>query len=149
MFETILGGFFAIAGVAGVVECVVDLVRGHQSRNWLIVPAEIMTSTVTYRPGGRGGGRFVPVVEYRYSVDGVSYVGQRLQFARLGTIARADAERVAGEFHPASTVLVRVSPSDPRASVIQPGQHGRSWVYLLLFAVVAAFGIGLIGGAFK
>jgi uncharacterized protein DUF3592 len=138
-----------VAGIVGVIECTIDLVRGRQSGQWPTVPAEIIESTVTYRPGGRGGGRFIPVVEYRYLVDGVAYLGKRVQFTRLGTIARADAERLAGEYHPQTSVLVRVSPSNPRVSVIQPGQHGRSWLYLLLFGVFAVFGIGLISGAFN
>jgi len=149
MFGTILGAFFGVAGIVGVVECVVDLVRGRQSQNWPTVPAEILGSNVSYRPGGRGGGRFVPVVEYRYSVNGVSHVGRRVQFTRLEAISRADAERVTAEFHPETSVLVRVSPSNPRLSVIQPGQHGRSWLYLLLFGVFAVLGIGLMGGAVK
>jgi hypothetical protein len=149
MFGTILGAFFGVAGIVGVIECVGDLVRGRQSRKWPTVPAQILESTVSYRSGGRGGGRFVPVVGYRYSVNGVSYVGRRVQFTRLESISRADAERVIRKFHPENSVLVRVSPSDPRISVIQPGQHGRSWLYLLLFAVFAALGVGLMSGALK
>jgi hypothetical protein len=138
-----------IGGIAGVIECATDLVRGRQSRKWPSVPAEIIESTVSYRSAGRGGGRFVPVVEYRYVVDGVPYVGKRVQFTRLETIARADAERMTEEFHPETSVLVRVSPSNPRISVIQPGQQGRSWLYLLLFGTFAVLGIGLVGGVFK
>ena len=149
MFETILGAFFAVGGTLGLIECASDLVRGRQSRKWPTVPAEIIESTVTYRPGGRGGGRFVPVVEYRYAVDGVSYVGSRVQFTRLETISRPDAERLAAEYHPQTSVLVHVSPSNPRVSVIQPGQRGRSWLYLLLFAAFAVLGMGLVTGAVK
>lgn len=49
MFETILGAFFGVAGIVGLIECTIDLARGRQSQKWPTVPAEIIESTVTYR----------------------------------------------------------------------------------------------------
>jgi hypothetical protein len=146
MLDTILGGFFTVCGITGVSESGVDLVRARRSHDWPMVAAEIVDSRVERQSAGHSGGRFLPVVRYRYSVNGVTYEGRRVQFTRLETAAREDAERLTAPFQAGRNVVVRVSPSNPRVSVIQPGQDGRSWLHMLLFAAFAAFGIAMLSG---
>lgn len=149
MLDTVLGVFFTAAGAVGMIESVMNLTRGRQSHDWHLVPAEIVDSRVTRTAGGHGGGRFVPVVEYRYSINGATYTGRRVQFTRMETPSREVAERVVGEFQTGSQISVRVSPSDPRVSVIQPGPHGRSWLHLLFWTAFTSLGIASMVGALQ
>jgi len=150
MGETILGGFLTVFGAVGVLESLVDLIRARRSHEWHMMPAEIVESRVERRRGGHGSGtRFVPVIRYRYAVNGTTYAGQRVQFARLETPSREDADRVVGDSPVGATVVVRVSPSNARLSVIQAGQDGRSWYYILAFGSFGAFGVLLLTGLLK
>ena len=104
------------------------------------VPGTIVASHVVTMRDSEGeshGAR----VRYRYTVGGAEYEGSRIRFGGpLSSSIESWAERIQSRFTVRASVCVRVSPEDPRLSVLEPGV---AW-YLLL-ALVVCTGLLLLG----
>ena len=59
----------------------------------------------------------VPVVEYKYTVDGKSYVGNRLSFYDSAMI-EINAQEIIDQFHVGEIVKIHYNPEIPQISVI-------------------------------
>ena len=129
----------SIFGVVGIGHSLVDLSRARQSSFWPVVEAEVLDSSVEKRRGAKST-KFEPTVRYRYQFAGHLFEGKRIMFAPLATNSQADAEGFLERLRPGTRVLIRVCPSRPRLSVIEPGIDRRAWFALAFFVVFTAFG---------
>lgn len=146
-----------VALLCGVVSA--GFFRGHfLQRRWLAsleswkkVPGVIVSSTVAPFDSGQrrrwNDGRvrsvvvsYMPVVEYRYEVDGVTHLSRNIQADM--TIAGSEdfAERYVERFRPGTRVEVSHHPADPRRSALE-ATKGFGLTFLIAgtgFALVAA-----------
>lgn len=106
----VIGGFFLILGL-------LDLVNGLRSKSWDAVSGEIRESRMFFR-----GRRWIVVIRYRYSIEGLTFEGDRLGFGRLAAwVTQAAAERAVAMYPKGRVVTILVSPLDRSEAVIEPG----------------------------
>jgi hypothetical protein len=133
--------FFLVPGLACTLFALRSLWTVVASRSWPTVEASVVRSTVTRFRGDSmsGGNRFYqPSIAYQYEIDGVTYVGTRLDWGRFGT-TREEAQRVADGYPFGQLVTAYYDPSRPHRSVIEP----RGWTTSIFLLV---FGLGFVVG---
>jgi hypothetical protein len=140
MWSAIFGSVFVAWAALELVQAVFNIVHGHLSNRWPLVAAEIIDSGVRKRRFGLTGRGFAPFVIYTYAVDGVLFRSERILFAPMATPSRADADRFVCSLPPGMKIEVRVSPTNPRLAVIEPGIKGAA-----LLQVFAAVTFGVVG----
>ena len=136
----ILGAFFFVAGLA-------QLISGLASRSWDTVSGEIIESRVRYpwmgfRSGFRSRFRWLAEIRYRYTIEGLTYEGDRFGFGKLLWFAsRGAAERAVAMYPTGRIVRLLVSPSDRSEAVVEPGIGWRAVIMTLTGALVAALSV--------
>lgn len=133
--------FFLIMLAAVIVESI-DAVRGWRSRGWAVTSdAEVTTAAEVsaFRTPLKAS------VWYRYRVNGVEYVGNRIAFG-LGPSGRPEIERIMAQY-PKGPVRVHYNPVRPSESVLIPGVglHPLDWI-LPAVGLVALTWIGWMLG---
>ncbi|WP_435318193.1 DUF3592 domain-containing protein [Haloarchaeobius sp. TZWSO28] len=139
MIEVLLGFPFALVGLwlayAGVQE--------YRSQRAMLagrkrVPAQVTGATVEERQHDGGGTYFVPVVSYRYELDGETYESDRVlpPEARTGYPYSDPAWDVVSRYEDETTVAAYVDPAAPSVAFLEPDGMRRP----LLFA---GFGVAL------
>jgi len=93
------------------------------SSTWPTVKGEVMASKVVLVHGGASGHstlRYIPAIQYKYVVDGVSFFGDRVYFASDAGGESFCKEKV--ENYPVGkSVNVFYNSNDPKESVLEPG----------------------------
>ena len=114
--------------------------RAKASTGWPGVDGKIVLSRISRTSGGRGT---YAEIRYTYRVANKEYVGERLSFGGLGdTFFSAATSAAAVSRHPeGQTLRVRVCPSNPEFSVLEPGL---GWEHLASLASALLFLIGLL-----
>ena len=129
----------ALAGFSSIV-MLRELLRAVRSQHWPRVPGTITRSHVITTRDSDGESHGTRVT-YRYQVGDAVHEGARIRFGGpFDSSFRAWAERVSAEYPIGREVRVRVSPDDPRISVLEPGV---CWSLALMMAFFAA--LWLIG----
>jgi hypothetical protein len=137
-FTLIAGGGFAIV--------IRDFLRGRASENWPTVTGEVIESKVIIPTGSRG--TYAPRVSYRYQINGVTLIGNRISFASISRKPFLGmAERVGESYHVSQSVQVSVSPVDPGQSVLEPGAKPSTYLLLLGFGGFLVIGIWKLAGS--
>ncbi len=116
------------------------------SERWPVADAVIVESSVSARRDG-GRQRFLPVLSYRYDVDGQRFEGSRITWStgrgfRKYTRARRQLDR----YRPGSTVKVHYDPARPGSAVLEPGSAPAiqpAQVIACMVALCTAFTIGI------
>ncbi len=131
-------------GVLLSIHALRQLRRALASRHWPSHPAVVLRSSVRAY-AGRGRQSYEPIVRYEYRVNGERYESGRITFAGLQLLSstRPDAERVAGRFPVGTQLSVRVDPSRPHLSVVDPGVGSRLRLLMGLAAGLLALGAAL------
>jgi hypothetical protein len=141
--QIVIPVLFALIGVGGFIVALRDYLLGRASENWPAVEAEILGVDIVVPRLGRR--TLSPQIRYKYQVDGITLVGNRISFASIGRkLFESTAEEAVSPYRVTQRVSVRVSPSDPRRSVLEPGVRTSTYVLLLAFVACAAIGIALI-----
>src|SRR5436309_4176215 len=135
----ILGAFFFVAGLA-------QLISGLASRSWDTVSAEIIESRARYpwsgfRPGFRSRFRWLAEIRYRYTIEGLTYEGDRFGFGKGTFPSRRAAERAVSMYPKGRIVTLLVSPSDRSVAVIEPGGGWSVVIMMLTGALVTALSV--------
>lgn len=127
----------------------------HASKVWPSVRGEILESaSVDYASGATDRPRInkpIARVRYRYTVDGVTYQGDRLtvnnELASSQVGSGADANVLRSHWYrEGDSVQVYYDPNKPSFAVLDPGvlyRNGMSWAFLMAF-VLACFGTWLL-----
>ncbi len=139
---------FVTLGTAGLVCALRELCRALDSRHWPLQEAEIVQSGVRAYRGGHLGTTFGPNVRYKYEREGVVYEGTRIMFSGLGlsTFSRHEVEQFLAPLAKGTRILVRVSPRNPRISVIEPGVDRRLDLSFFVSTFLLSIGFGGLRG---
>ena len=150
--DLIFGIAFTLGGIGGITALLRTILRGIDSEDWQRVDGEIIETgivddhTATMQTTTRGTTMTaplkVPVVRYRYIVNGAEYIGDKLQLGGpLATSFRSVARSSIEQYQTGKRVQVSVSPTDPTVSVLQPGVK---WYLYVAIALPTLFlGIGM------
>jgi hypothetical protein len=119
------------------------MMRAGQSHRWPTVEGQVVFAKVevTDTGGDYPHDLFSPVVEYRYTVDGVPRKSRRLGLVEINPGSRARAEAILKRYKAGIVVRVYVSPHDPETAILEPGVRWPS-VGKLVFGLLF-LGIGL------
>jgi hypothetical protein len=145
--------FLALGGVL-ILQAFRSQRRVWESASWSVTPGVITVSRVTshtqYDTQDRVGYRYVPDVQYTYTIKGQTYTGDRVSFAILGT-SQAHANAIVDRFMPGAEVSVHYNPRNPREAVLEVTQSGARFGFLLTSGILLALvglGIACIGWYF-
>jgi len=140
----IVGAAFAGAGIYALARGFRDLARAIDSEDWPAVDGEILDAGVDTDFASRGR-MYSAAVRYRYSAGGVAHEGDRIAFGGpIETSWRGPAEKTAARYRKGAAVKVRVSPTDPSQSVLEPGAKWYIYVVIIAGAIFLAVGIRMI-----
>jgi hypothetical protein len=117
-----------------------SLLRAKESMAWPVAEGRILTSSVAYR-SDRDGSRIPYVnIEYMYTVDGKTHVGDRIFFIERDFSTLPDMEGKVNQYPKDKAVHVRYLPTDPDVCVLEPGIHKEAFLYPAagLFFIFAA-----------
>jgi hypothetical protein len=141
---------FLFLGVVVAGAILWNLIKGMKAKNWPAAPGQVVASQVTvnvsYDDDGDRSTTYGADIMYRYTVDGYEYNGNRRTFADYKSSNRNRAEKIVGQYAPATDVPVYYRPDDPEESVLEPGVNAVSFLLLLLPLVFVGIGVaGLLG----
>jgi hypothetical protein len=140
VLEIVVYAAFALLGTAGLLYGLVEFRRAKESEHWLVEDATVLDASVIKHRGGRS---YSPLIRYEYRHNDASYEGSRIMFSGLDfTSSRKDVEEFVLPFVKGSKTRVRVSPRDPRRSVIEPGVDHRLKLMLFVTSYVMLMGLG-------
>jgi len=148
---TVLCVALLVGGVVLLGYGLLELKRATDSLHWPMLTAQVVASAIEQHHAPHAGTSYAPVVRYTYEREGVSYEGKRIMFSgeELTTRSREDAERFISQFEAGARITVRVSPSNPRISVVEPGVDRRVWITLFVSAMLIIMGGGGLLGIWK
>ncbi len=129
----VMGSLFASFGIR-------EFCTTLGAKDWPVVTGTVLRSEVVATRGSKGSTHYRQYVAYSYTIDGVSYEGDR--YARGGAPGGARRSREIVAEHPVgSPIEVHVHPTDPTRSIVNTDIGIGPLVALLfplLFAVVGA-----------
>ena len=152
----------AAAAIFIVVGMVLLAVFGHQviqavrSSSWPTVEGMVTESTVVQSTGKRNRKTDVPQITYRYSVDGIEYVGTRFYFGSqypeswtTGAKWTTDTKEYIARYPPGTLLRVHYDPEDAATSVIEAGLKSPAVLPVAFSIVVFVGGIVLVVVAWR
>ena len=135
----VVGAVFTTIGVHG-------LALGFASRSWPSTEARILQSKVERDTSGSGKDRstsYHAKVTYEFTVDGVTYKGDRVAAADIGRGKSIHAERIVKRYPKGSNATVYYMPEKPNRCLLEPGFKGQAFI----IPSVGLF-VLLLGGVF-
>lgn len=142
----VVPAFTILIGVSAIALGLQTTRLARESRTWPTVDGEIVASEIV--EDAQAGVRTTPtnvthrpVVRYRYRTGGTDYTGERVAFGEYATNERTDAEAVIQRYPIGRRVPVHVRPNAPDTSVLEAGDHGLPWFYLVLGAAFLLAGL--------
>jgi len=139
-FNFVFGAVMALGAFLLFLLGMRDLARAADSEDWPSVSGRVIESKVVISSGGRFGVTYDATVRYRYQVGEREYTGNRIAFLWIDA-SSPKAERAIARYPRDAVVEVRVSPTNPTLSVLEPGVHW--YAYATVFVVAAFTGVGL------
>ena len=125
-------------------EGVSKVLVGRASTSWPSVPGQVVVSRVDkYRSSGNNGPSSVPVIEYRYSVDGAVYTNNRIAAYRLPGYR---AQTMDQEF-PLGPSTVYYNPASPSEAVLITGTDVKLYSDILITTLGLLVGLSIFIGA--
>lgn len=135
----VVGAVFTAIGVHG-------LALGFASRSWPSTKARILQSEVERVTSGSGEDRstsYHAKVTYEFTVDGVTYKGDRVAAADIGRDKSAHARRIVTRYPKGSRTSVYYMPEKPSKCLLEPGFQEQTFI----LPSVGLF-VLLLGGVF-
>ena len=128
--------FFSLASSAGLIWSVVFLWWAIRSQNWDRIDCVITESRVEIKRI-KNNTRYIPIINYKYSVNGLPYQGNNLKYGGTWSF-KSTSYGYCDKYPTGKTVKVSVDPSNPKRSVLEPGTSLRSYLFVI---ITIAFGI--------
>jgi len=152
---TNLLGIFILAVTFGVLGLILILMFGDKlnadakCKNWPGVEGKVTSSRISERSNydygtTRRTARYVPVIKYSYSVDGVLYHAERIGNGIYVGITRQAVEHWLKRFPLHATVPVYYDPANPGEAVLIPTTNGNRVGFAMGIAT-SALGIFFVG----
>jgi hypothetical protein len=101
-----------------------SLLMANQATSWATTEGTIMSSMCADYSDWDNGSSYFTHVNYRYTVAGMSYQGDRIAFGYSGGWWRKPNQKIADRLSSAKTVLVHYDPKKPSMSVLAYGLNG-------------------------
>jgi hypothetical protein len=143
---TAAGGLFTCRALGTVAKAVASL-------RWPKLEAKVITSKlgVTDTGGDYPHDLFVPIIEFKYTIDGITKTGDKLAIVGMHPGGKARAEDVLKRYPIGRVLPVYVSPKDRDFAILEPGLRWPLLGKLLggLFFLTAGIVLGVIFGAFS
>lgn len=164
MKKMILKLILYVFGVLGVLIGVLAVVFGYghtrdakASESWPSVQGVVVESfeDVQTSTHSSGSGRsstmtsYVPIVKYTYAVDDENYTNDLITFASKNTANRDYANQVLSKYPKEAEVNIYYNPQKPESSVLEPGAHSSSVIWLILGIVMLFSGLAQIFLAYR
>lgn len=128
----IFGVFFLLSGAGFLYSIFNQISDGVNSSRWPSVQGEVISSNIEERKTTRTSGagtqrsttrrsitRYYPGIEYSYTVNGISYQGNNLNF--YGKSGLSWSQEKVAEYPVGRTVKVFYHPNNHNNSVLEPG----------------------------
>lgn len=126
-FRRVFPLIFIVTGGATAIWGVRDLLRASASSDWPIVRGVIDSSWVESQADSEGSTTYDAEVVYRYTVEGVDHLGNRIRFGEISTSDPGDAQEIVNRYPVDLEVAVYFDRADPGDSVLEPGVHLSTW----------------------
>ncbi len=107
--------------------------RSLAAAHWQVAPGTITSCELAEHSDGEGGRTYQVKVEYKYSVGGQEFTGDRLAFGYAGSSGHDAHQQILHRLKNAQVVDVRYDPLDPATSTLSFGIH-RSIQFMFVFA---------------
>ena len=143
MKAAIFGLVLFAAGVVLLISGIRSVLMNNQALSWATTEGTIISSKCVDYSDWDNSSSYFTHVDYRYTVAGKSYQGDRITFGYSGGWWRRPNQKIADRLSSAKTVLVRYDPEKPSIAVLAYGLNGSTvrtlfigtWL-LLITAVV-------------
>ena len=133
-------GLGLLAGGGFLISEVWSALRGQ---SWPKAEAKVEASQVLQEVRTRGGPQFRIKLNYRYTVDGKAYTGERFNNRNNYLSGEGQARSVAQAYPQGARCEVFYNPNDPAEAVIDPSVTWHTWGRLALGAVGLLLGVWL------
>jgi Protein of unknown function (DUF3592) len=125
-----------MSGFLGLIWCFVLISRAIDSQDWKRVDCEIIESRISQR----GIGKNIPIVIYKYMVDGLTYEGKTIRFGGMSGF-KSTANEFCKKYTKGKIVKVSLDPNNPKRSVLEPGLFANIYVIVSLCAIILVLGL--------
>lgn len=126
-----------------------NLMTSMRAKSWPTTEGIVSSVNVEQSSGRRGQLSFRPVIKYGYTVTGLPYGGQRIDFGDESTSSVDEAMATVAGYHEGQSVTVHYDSKNPANSVLETGNTGSSWFGLLLGLVMTAMGVYSVRGLWR
>lgn len=104
---------------------------------YLKTTATVLSGRVGTAMGGDGRMSYIPVISYRYEVNGQQYINDRFTQSAVGRRIQGAVQKIVNQYPPNSTIEIFYNADNPADSFVQKGFGGNINLYLRLTAVIA------------
>ena len=123
------------------------LVSDLQTNDWEPVDGVVTDSYVSESSGGEGGTTYCLHVNYEYTVDGMTFQGDKVSYS-LENNCNSWSENADEEYAEGEEITVYYDPSNPSDSVLEPGLTGINF-FLCCFFVFPLIGLFMLYGSIR
>ncbi len=144
MKAAIFGLCLFAAGVVILSSGISSLMMDNQAKSWATTEGTIISSKCVDYSDWDNGSSYFTHIDYRYTVAGKSYKGDRIAFGYSGSWWRRPNQKIADRLSSAKTVMVRYDPDKPSMAVLSYGLNGSMvrtlfiGIWLLLVSAVVS-----------
>ena len=155
---TLFSSVFIAVGL--VVLCFVgsNLILSQKSYQWSSAMGKIENSQVKEVSNPHGGRQYTKKknsrgvlepaysasIDYRFTVNNVQFVGERVDFGLTRKDFYDDANELVSRYPRGADVRVYYDPENPEESVLEPGSTISEWLWLLPGFAFLSFGLVLL-----
>lgn len=122
----VIGAFFVYFGAK-------DIGDAKQSVYWPSEMGKIISSSVdtSRSSSGRGSSStsYHAAILYEFTVDGITYNGNRVAYGDFGSSNSSHARRIVNRYPEGKEVKVYYSIDNPEKCVLEPGLKGQAYVF--------------------
>lgn len=142
---------FIVAGAGLAYHGIHEFMGAKDSTKWPVAEGRVIASSITLhqddiRHRDRVGDTYHAKIQYEFSVEGITYRGNRIAAVDYGMNDPAHARRLVQRYPEGKVVQVHYKPGDPEVCLLKPGIQKLSW--LMPGAGLAFFLAGIIMAAF-
>lgn len=148
-------GYIIAIGISAVILIYIgsDILKAQKSRSWPTASGTVQDSGMESHQSRDDDGdiktTYGATIQYKYTVDGQEFVGDRRTFSNVRTSSVRNTEKILERYPLGSSVDVFYDPDDPSSSVLESGVGAATYILLLVPIGFLVFGIagalGLIG----
>ncbi len=133
---------FVLGGATVIFFGVRGVIWGKLSVDWPVAQGIVTSSSVgsSYNRESRSTS-FEAKVEYEFTVEGVTFEGDRIFFGKWSSGNDSKEQEIAWHYPEGKSVNVYYNPGNPEVCLLEPGKTGKSWSLILFGALFLLVGI--------